>query len=164
MENFEITEGKTRDFELKGIGNISYEKWYSNKVEVQLADGSIYKQEPYGFWGTRHNWVKEGKPVFEGRMTFWGKIIINPVKEPHHAYTLKHKGWNGGYVLENYKGQEVAQIISNFTWKSFRANYTLTSIPGFTDTETGKLLILLMSYHYRAMQRSGASMGVVAAS
>ncbi|MES2486657.1 MAG: hypothetical protein V4581_12020 [Bacteroidota bacterium] len=162
MEQFDITLGVTRSFEIANIGRITFTKWSSNKAEIALADNSIYQMVPRGIWGVQYDVVKDGQPLYQSKMSFWGKITITPIKEAHHFFTLKHKGYKGGYVLQNYKGEEIARIIQNFTWKSFKSTYTLSTQPGFTQAEQGKLLVLLLGYHYRAMQSAAMSTGAVA--
>ena len=161
MEQFDITPGITRSFEIPNIGRITFTKWSSNKAVIILPDAT-YQMVPRGMWGVRYDLLKDAQLLYQSKMSFWGKITITPVKEEHHFFTLKHKGYTGDYILLNYKGEEMARITQNFTWKSFKSTYTLNTQPGFTQTEQGKLLVLLLGYHYRAMQSAAMSTGVAA--
>ncbi|KOS05887.1 hypothetical protein AM493_07440 [Flavobacterium akiainvivens] len=157
MEQVEFTLPNNRNLELEGLGSIIQPKWSSLKAEL-TAGSSHYNLEPRGFWGTRFELLQNGRVMYEVKAGFWGKVTVTPLHEAHHFYTITYgKGFNKGYRLLDYKGEEVATVTSGMRkWKTF---YTLSTIPGFTDTDQGKLLALLLVRNYRGAQQAAVAAG-----
>lgn len=117
-----------------------------------------------GFLGNALSSYKNDVPLFEVKMNIWGKLTITPLKEAHHIYSIKYTGYGKeGYSLTNYKDEILATVASKFTWKSFKETYTLSAQADFAATESGRLLITLLAYHYRGMQQVAVNTGMVAA-
>lgn len=157
MDTLEFTLPNNRQLEVEGLGSIIQPKWSSLKADI-TAGNEKYLLHPRGFWGTRFELLQNDRPVYEAKMSFWGKVTITPLRESHHFFTIAYsKGFNKGYRLLNYKGEEVATVNTNLRRKDWKTVYTLTTIPGFTGTDQGKLLALLLIRNYRGMQQAAVA-------
>jgi len=152
METIEFSVDSTYNIAVDGLGSIIYDKWYSRKGHV-TAGSSQYVLQQRGFWGTHHELLQNNMPVYETKMSFWGKLTITPIKAAHHFYTITYKGFKG-YRLLNYKGEEVATLGSDMRRKGWKTIYTLNTVDGFTATDEGKLLSLLLIRQYRGAQQA----------
>lgn len=158
MEELEFTLPNTRHLEVEGLGSIIQPKWSSLKCDI-TAGSSQYSLQPRGFWGTRFELLQGDKIIYEAKAGFWGKVTVTPLHEAHHFFTITYgKGFNKGYRLLNYKGEEVATVTSG--WRKWKTYYTLSTIPGFTDTDQGKLLALILIRNYRGAQQAATASGM----
>jgi hypothetical protein len=155
MEQLEFTLPNTRYLEVEGLGSIIQPKWSSLKCDI-TAGNSQYFLQPRGFWGTRFELLQGDKVIYEAKTSFWGKVTVTPLQEAHHFFTIGYaKGFNKSYRLLNYKGEEVATVASK--WRKWKTYYVLNTIPGFTDTDQGKLLALILIRNYRGAQQAAAA-------
>lgn len=134
------------------IGTLDYKYWYSSKAEIIIGE-EYYTIERKGFWGTQHE-VKQNGAVLLLLKTKWdGGIAIIKPKERTQYYEFKPKGFfTNGYVLTNYKEEELLIMTTDFSWKKFTSGYSINCSDNFGTTEFEKLLILVAVYHYKATQ------------
>ncbi|MGQ2983848.1 hypothetical protein [Flavobacterium sp.] len=141
----------------KHFATVHYPKWYSQDAEIELG-GVTYQIKGIGFWKTSSEVLLDEKPLYNIKSN-WRGTIISRAKEEHHFYKLRMKAWfKTGYVLETYKGEEVMEIKSVYSWKSFYSGYTIT-FDDRTSGEDGLLLVLIATHCYRAMQKQNAAAG-----
>jgi len=161
MQKITIASEKDRHYlasaDEKPFGTLYYPKWYSQDAEIELG-GVTYQIKGIGFWKTSSKVLLDEKPLYNIKST-WRGTIISRAKEEHHFYNLRMKAWfKTGYILETYKGEEIMEIKSVYSWKSFYSGYTITfndKYPG----EDGLLLVLIATHCYRAMQKQNAAAG-----
>lgn len=165
MKQFQIIDnGITRDFELlengKLIGKLNFHKWSSEKADIKMGSGEVFSLNTKSFWKATSHVLKNDRELFEVKNNFSGGATLIPFKEEHHFYTIKVRGWfSNSYILESYKGEELAVITSEYSWKSFTPTYTLTCNDNFGNTESEQLVLLLLVQHYRPMQVAASAIG-----
>jgi len=134
------------------IGTLEYKYWYSSKAEVTIGEEHyvIFRK---GFWGTQHE-VKQDDVVLLILKTKWdGGIAIIKPKERTQYYEFKPKGFfTNGYLLTNYKNEELLLMTTDFSWKKFTSGYSINCNDTFGTTQFEQLLILISVYHYKAAQ------------
>lgn len=138
------------------LGMIEYRKWFSTSATITVA-GTGYTLGGRGFWGTVTELKRGDRVLLEGRYKWKGLSITDP-KRPGQEYMLKLKGFfRSGYVLLDYKGNEVMSIESDFNWKSFKTSYSITCDDAFGDSEEDILLMLVTVHFYKMYQAMAAS-------
>lgn len=142
------------------VGRLEYLKWYSSRATINIGDQSLYSLEPKGFWQTHQELKKDGILVLQMQMKWNGSIIIKKPKDAERFYTLQPKGFfKNGYVLSDYKGNDLMHIRYNFSWKS-NSGYIITCGDDFGNDEFEQLLMLLTVHYYKAMQNA-ATIGTI---
>ncbi|MFL9844385.1 hypothetical protein [Flavobacterium rhizosphaerae] len=162
MKQYTVLKNGAREFTIKReetlIGGITFAKWYSAYPQIHLADGSVIRTEQKSFWkGTREILLNE-QPWLELK----GRInpMFIPYKQAHHFYKIKQRGFfKQGYIIVNYKGEQVALLYSTFSWKGFKTEYILTCEDDFGNTPTENFLLVYLVYYYKEQQRVAASAG-----
>lgn len=161
MQRIDITIEKSRRYTIvidgKSVAELYYPKWYSQDAQIMIA-GSAYRIKGRGFWKLHADVMKDDMPVFEIKNTWRGTFI----KEMHHFYEVKQRGvFKSGYRLVDYKGNDIMEIESDFTWKKFTSFYTVTFY-GNDLTEENLLLMLITAHCYRAKQSQNSAIGSAA--
>lgn len=163
MKQFEISaKSNSRDFELSEnggfVGALNFIKWSSEKATIKMGSGGVYTFNTKSFWKATAQVLEGERELFEIKNNFSGGATLIPFKEEHHFYTIKARGWfSNSYSLLSYKGEELAVIKSEFSWKGFETTYNLNCNENFGNTEREQLLLLLLVQHYRAMQRAAVA-------
>jgi hypothetical protein len=157
MPQIKVFNDNNRNYSVTSNGNVlgvlQYRYWYSSKAYITIGKEDEYTVERKGFWGNLHE-VKHGGVVQLQLKTQWdGGIAIIKPKEKEHFYEFKRKGFfANGYVLTNYKGEELLLLKADFSWKKFTTGYTIDCNEDFCNNPFQHLLILLCVYHYKAAQ------------
>jgi len=161
MKQLDISLHTNRDFIIsyKGeeIGRQHYPKWSSSKAVINIGSNE-YLLEPRGFWQTMHEVMENGNMVLQMQIKWSGGTQMHKPKEPHHFYMFNLRGFfKSGYILSNYKGEELLEIKTDFSIKKFSTSYLITCNDTFGDTDFEKLLIMLSVSCYRQGQRTAAA-------
>lgn len=136
------------------IGRLEYPKWYSSKAII-IVDGIAYPLEPRGFWQSTQELLKDNAVLFTIKATWQGGYLITKLKDVEHSLMFRGKGmFKNGYLLLNHKDEVLLEIASNFSWKKFNADYTITCNDNFLEEEFSKVLIMLSVHFYKAIQNA----------
>ena len=112
MKEYKVISTDLKLFSLtlsdKEIGTLQYEKWYSFKAEIILADNTIYTFETKGFWGTTIELKEDDVVLLNLKKDWMGKIIIRTwFDETEKDFIFKPRGILGGsYVLMDMDMQQ----------------------------------------------------------
>ncbi len=130
------------------LGEMKYKSRFSFKAEVKMADASVYKFEPKGFWGNTIELKDKYRVVLYFKQNWKGKIIINALFENfNRQFTLKQKGiFKSGYVLCDVNDRVLLQVTANFKWKKFNYDYILSVNPELDKLEYNHILLLTSIY------------------
>lgn len=161
MKQLDVKVAQNRDFAVLHngveIGRQYYTKWHSNKAEITVGE-THYTLEPKGFWQTTFQVMQGSTPVLKINYNWSGYAHIVPVKEPHHFYNIKPRGFfKHGFLLANYKGEAVLEISATFSFKTFKTTYTIQCQDNFGNTPLEQLLIIIAIHCYRQAQRNSAA-------
>ncbi|MEL1245070.1 hypothetical protein AAEO56_12400 [Flavobacterium sp. DGU11] len=139
-------------------GSLVYPKWYSSNPEIWLGKDGPYIFKAQNFWHTKYSLTKDDRPLFDMQSKWNSSTVISPVKETHHQFVFRAKSmFSLCNTLVNYKGEELLEIRSDYSWKKFTQGYAITCADDFGSTEQEQLLILLSLHYFRVMQNAAAS-------
>lgn len=142
------------------IGRLEYPKWYSSKATINIGKDDFYSLEPKGFWQTHQELKKDGVLILQMQMKWNGSITLTKPKETERYFSFQPIGFfKSGYVLVDYKGNELLHIRYNFSWKKSNMGYIITCKDDFGNDEFEQLLMLVSVHYYKAMQDAGAAIG-----
>lgn len=146
----------TAAFEDGTIVGIEYPKWYS-MVAVVTVNEKRYGIIPKGFWKSRYEIIIDNKLLFTITHTWSGCSIVKP-NDPERPLAIKPRGFfKGGYVLTNYKNEVLLEVTSDFSWKKFAQNYTISYSDTFGETDEEKVLMFFSVYYAIIVQTAAAS-------
>lgn len=157
MPQLKVFNDNNRTYSIANQGNIigmlQYRYWYSYKAHITIGKEDEYVIERKGFWGTQHEVKQHGSILFILKNQWDGGIALIKPGDKEHFYEFKPKGFfANGYVLTNYKSEELLLVTANFSWKKFTAGYNLDCKGNFGTTHLEQLLLLLCVYHYKTAQ------------
>lgn len=156
MSNIKVFADNKRTYSIvrhgNVIGNLEYKYWYSAKAKLTIGKNN-YTIVRKGFWGKAHE-VRQGDDIIFNLKAQWdGGIAIIKPNDKNHFYGFKPKGlFINGYVLTNYKNEELLMITADFSCNKFTSGYTISCSDNFGLTELEQLLIMITVYHYKAAQ------------
>jgi hypothetical protein len=164
MKTYSIKSENYRHFTLleseREIGKLDYTQWFSFKAEMRIGTHS-YAFEPKGFWGTTIELKYHGRLVLNFKMHWNGQIIINTYFDDVETdYVFKHKGFiKSAYALLTKEGEELIVIQPDYKWKTFSADYNITTAPEFDSLPNPEILLLTMVHcanYYINVSSAGA--------
>lgn len=147
MKNYKANSTNSTDFNLTtndiSIGKLKYDKWYSFKAEILLADNSHYRLEPKGFWDLKIELQKDGKTLLEFEMGWKGIIIKTLFEAIEKKYLLKLTGLlSSKFVLIDTDERTLLAVDANFRWTSFNFDFWIETSDEFDSFENKELLLL----------------------
>lgn len=131
------------------LGELQYAEWFSFKATLALTDGTTFRMEPRGFWGTTIEVKDEAETVLLSFKMHWdGNIVLKSrLGGTNRACVLKNRGLTkGGYVLLDKHGQELLTIQPDFTWNKVNHDYAVVSSELF-ETYAAKDALVLTAIH-----------------
>ncbi|UOQ52536.1 hypothetical protein [Hymenobacter cellulosivorans] len=130
------------------LGELKYTEWFSFKAILALTDGTSFRIEPRGFWGTTIEVKDEAQTVhLSFKMNWDGNIVLKSrLGGTNRAVVLKNRGLQGGYVLLDKEGQELLTIQPDFKWNKANHDYAVVSSEQF-DTYAAKEALVLTAIH-----------------
>lgn len=130
------------------LGGLKYTEWFSFKSLLTLTDGTTYRIEPKGFWGTTIE-LKDEETVWLSFKMHWNGTIVLKSKlgGVNKAFVLKNQGvLKNHYTLLDKDGQELLTIQPDFKWSKVNHDYTVNSTELF-ETLAAKHVLLLAAIH-----------------
>ncbi|GGG47792.1 hypothetical protein [Hymenobacter glacieicola] len=167
MAAYRIIADGTRDFQLlaadgTALAALHYSEWFSFKAVATLADGSSFRLEPKGFWGTTIELKDQDKVLLNFKMNWDGNIIIKSrLDDGNQAFVFKSKSMRKGeYALRGRNEQELLVVKPDFQWSKLNYNYTLTSTEELEASDSKVLLLLTVLHcanYYMTMMSSAVT-------
>jgi hypothetical protein len=147
MTKYKAISTNSIDFNLitnnVNIGRLKYEKWYSFKAEMFLADNSHYRLEPIGFWNSKIELQKEGEKLLEFEMGWKGIVITTLFKGIEKKYLLGLKGLlSSEFVLIDTNERALLSVDADFKWTNLNYDFHIETSKEFDDFENKELLLL----------------------
>lgn len=147
MADYKANSTNSTDFKLTlddiYIGKLKYDKWYSFKAEILLADNSHYRLEPKGFWDSKIELQKDGKKLLEFEMGWKGIVIKTLFNSIERKYLLKLTGLlSSKFVLINTDEETLLAVHADFKWTSFNFDYRIETSNEFDHFEDKEILLL----------------------
>ncbi|TGD59118.1 hypothetical protein [Flavobacterium humi] len=135
----------------KELGSLDYIGWSSAKCEINLHNGEKFSIDPKSFWKSSFELKQNGKTLLEYAMNFGGTFAFkSSVNDPDVAFTMKSKGfWGKSYVILDKKGDQMAQIMLGYSWKTFKSQYDIQTVPAFDALPLRDVLVLSMVHGIR---------------
>ena len=130
------------------LGTLLYEKWFSFKAVITLADYTTYPVEPKGFWGTTIEVKKNELVLLNFKMNWNGSIIFNTkFDNTERDFVFKQKDFfKSSYVLLSKEEEELLVIQPQFKWNRLNYDYQVNSTDQF-ETYSFKNIVLLTIVH-----------------
>lgn len=133
--NFSLTENNLN------IGELRYNKWYSFKAEIALADNSVYQLEPKGIWDSKIELKKGEEKLLDFEMG-WKGIVIN-FENSDKKYLLRLKGLlSSKYVLIDQNQKEILAMETDFKWNKLTFDFDIETSNEFDNFENKHILLL----------------------
>jgi hypothetical protein len=157
MPIIKVFNDNNRNYSVTSQGNVlgmlRYRHWYSSKAYITLGNDDEYNVVRKGFWGNTHEVKQNDSVVFILKAQFNGGIAIIKPNDKEHFYEFKPNAiFTDGYVLTNYKGEELLLMTTDYSWKKFTTGYNISYSDNFGASSLEHLLIMISVYHYKAAQ------------
>ena len=161
MKIYQVLFANNRDFAIfyndREIGRVEYAKWYSSNPDFKTSDGTVFKIKLKSFWKGTQEVLKNNSPWMILNSGFTGHTLM-PYGKEYHFYKIRGRGgFKSGFIIENYKGEKLAELSVKFTFKKFNTVYSIEAIEGYGETEPEQFLLFLMVYYYREQKRIAAA-------
>jgi hypothetical protein len=137
MASYTIKSNSTTKFTLtaddKELGALQYEKWFSFKAVITLANYSSYSVEPKGFWGTTIELKQSEKVLLKFKMDWKGNIILQTYFDnTERDFLFKQKDFfKGSYVLLDKEERKLLLMQPDFKWNRLNYDYQVSSTEEF---------------------------------
>ena len=131
------------------LGELKYTEWFSFKAILALTDGTSFRIEPRGFWGTTIEVKDEAETVLLSFKMHWdGNIVLKSrLGGTNRAVVLKNRGLTkSGYVLLDKHEQELLTIQPDFKWNKANHDYAVVSSELF-EAYAAKNALVLTAIH-----------------
>jgi hypothetical protein len=146
----------------KKILELVHPKWFSKKA-IAKYDNKDVKIEPKNYWGSKYLILKEGVEKGNIDVDWKNNITITFIDQNEITQTFKmeKKGfWKQQFEFSNQKGRVVVVLNPLSTWKNWRNDFAVESIPKYSDEEYFDELIIYCGFVVRLIQQY-AGAGVV---
>lgn len=152
MAEYQVKSMEARTFTLlaegTALGELKYTEWFSFKSVLTLADGTLLRAEPKGFWGTTIEIKDQDAVLLSFKMHWNGDIVLKSrLGGVSRALVLKNQSvMKNTYVLQDKHGQLLLTIQPDFKWSKVNHDYAISSTELF-ETFEAKHLLLLTAIH-----------------
>lgn len=152
---FTIKETDCRKLQLidenKEIAQLNYKGWSSVKSEISLPKGEIFILDSKSMWKSEFQLKQGEKSILICTMNWSGNFLIKSnFDAAEKNFTFKSKGfWGKSYVLVDEKGNQLAEITTNYSWKGFKTEYTIETTADFDNLTHNTILMLIMVHCIR---------------
>jgi hypothetical protein len=147
MGQYKATSANSKNFILTQnnvqLGELIYPKWYTFNAEIILADKSVYKLVPQGFWESSIQLKKDDDTLLEFKLEWKGIVFSINKNGATHDYLLKLKGLlSSKFVLVDSDDNELFEVECDFKWTKAEYDYFVSTTEKFDQFENKELLLL----------------------
>ena len=139
------------------IASLHYTSWLPDKAMITVGDDLIYQLERSGFWNSGIVISKGGLEYATIETNWRGGVVISFTSG--RTLLLKKKSfWGGDHVCIDESENEIADITTDFKWRTFSFFHDIYLSDNALDRESTLLLPAILTYcmKYMRMRHSAA--------